>query len=444
MVRRVAICSVQIGRQHESRCAEAKRSRRVGHEVPQLTHPNSSASTAGCHHILLRAGDSLQLGLRSIIGDNASVNMALFIALLASLAGVVLLWLTTFVALSISTTVQRHLFYAHKAPIWWRQKLLVPESFGFCRHQVVPLRIPTPGGASLFAWLVAPLGLYAAREDDFLKNPDAGLKILAAGDSKLVIYFHGVAGTVGQTRRTDAYRMAGGTGSWVLAFDYRGFGFSTGSPDETGLIQDALAMIRWARTVGNIPTERIVLLAQSLGTAVVAGALEKLIGQEPDLRFAAVIMCASFMDAPSMFVSYSVFGLPLLAPLNMSPVIKRSFVQTIKDKWQTEKRLEKLVRDFEKLQLTFVAATSDQVSAWRNTEELFYAAIGSVVRDRIGRTEIDEASDSIDLHEGGSAQTWRGGGKVIRKVVMQYGGGSPPSGVGRRALTDSAKVTTAL
>ena len=73
---------------------------------------------------------------------------------------------------------------------------------------------------------------------------------------RLIIYFHGNAGTVGQTRRTEAYRMISSGASemiHVLAFDYRGFGNSTGSPTEEGLIVDAVSVILWAMDVAHIP-----------------------------------------------------------------------------------------------------------------------------------------------------------------------------------------------
>lgn len=63
----------------------------------------------------------------------------------------------------------------------------------------------------------------------------------------------------------------------VLAIDYRGFGDSTGSPSEEGLIRDAKAVWDHVRTHGSREREEgandqgVVLVGQSLGTGVVAG-----------------------------------------------------------------------------------------------------------------------------------------------------------------------------
>jgi len=63
----------------------------------------------------------------------------------------------------------------------------------------------------------------------------------------------------------------------VLALCYRGYGGSTGSPSEAGLIRDALAAYDYA--VARQPAARIVLWGESLGTGVaVALAAERDVG----------------------------------------------------------------------------------------------------------------------------------------------------------------------
>ncbi len=46
----------------------------------------------------------------------------------------------------------------------------------------------------------------------------------------------------------------------TLAIDYRGFGSSTGSPSEEGLLNDAVALAEWAVDVAGIPPSRIVVV----------------------------------------------------------------------------------------------------------------------------------------------------------------------------------------
>ena len=51
-----------------------------------------------------------------------------------------------------------------------------------------------------------------------------------------------------------------------MALSYRGYGGSTGSPSETGLIADAQAAYAFA--TARVPPERIVVWGESLGTGV--------------------------------------------------------------------------------------------------------------------------------------------------------------------------------
>jgi abhydrolase domain-containing protein 12 len=64
----------------------------------------------------------------------------------------------------------------------------------------------------------------------------------------------------------------------VLAIDYRGFGDSTGTPSEEGLIRDAKAVWDYVDMQGGGggrhgggEEKGVVLVGQSLGTGVVAG-----------------------------------------------------------------------------------------------------------------------------------------------------------------------------
>ncbi len=92
---------------------------------------------------------------------------------------------------------------------------------------------------------------------------------------KLVIYFQGNAGALDLRAERFGRLTADGTG--VLALCYRGYGGSTGSPSEAGLIRDALAAYDYA--VARQPAARIVLWGESLGTGVaVALAAERDVG----------------------------------------------------------------------------------------------------------------------------------------------------------------------
>ena len=84
------------------------------------------------------------------------------------------------------------------------------------------------------------------------------------GDKPVVIYFQGNGG--GLNLRAGRFRKVLEQGMGLIAVNYRGFGGSTGSPSEAGLLQDAAATYAFATQ--NYPAERIVLWGESLGTGV--------------------------------------------------------------------------------------------------------------------------------------------------------------------------------
>ena len=365
--------------------------------------------------------------------DAASIIKKVFWGLIAA-GGI---WMGC-VLLSTKAWVQRQVFYAHKVPIWWGQQLDKPETFGFLKNQVTPLRIPTRDGQRLYAWLVTPLRVYARNEFTLTKDASTlseniqdrqAFKLLKNDpNSRLVIYFHGNAGTVGQTRRTEAYRMISSGASdtiYVLAFDYRGFGNSTGSPTEEGLIIDAVSVIHWAMEVAHIAPSRIVLVAQSLGTALACAAANHYICKEPKVEFAGIVLCAAFTNAATVCLNYSVFGrLPLLAPLRWSTTLSTWFARQMVDPWKTSDHLNSLVKKNDFLRLTLIHATSDDVIPSTQTERLFYLAVSAVEDEGLLPQTLNERTTTVDLGEGGRLQSWETDQKLIRQVIVKHGGKS--------------------
>jgi fermentation-respiration switch protein FrsA (DUF1100 family) len=84
------------------------------------------------------------------------------------------------------------------------------------------------------------------------------------GSKPLVIYFQGNGG--GLDLRAHRFGKLAAAGLGVLALNYRGFGGSSGTPSEEGILRDADAAYAFAAT--RVPAERIVLWGESLGTGV--------------------------------------------------------------------------------------------------------------------------------------------------------------------------------
>lgn len=118
-------------------------------------------------------------------------------------------------------------------------------------------------------------------------------------DEKLVVlYFQGNGGALDLRVGRFQWLIADGTG--LVAVCYRGYGGSTGSPNETGLIRDAVAAYDFA--AARYWPQRIVLWGESLGTAVaVALAAERKIGGiilDAPFTSAADVGAAAYPIAP--------------------------------------------------------------------------------------------------------------------------------------------------
>jgi fermentation-respiration switch protein FrsA (DUF1100 family) len=84
------------------------------------------------------------------------------------------------------------------------------------------------------------------------------------GERPVVLYFQGNGG--GLNLRADRFRALIADGTGLIALNYRGYGGSTGSPTEDGLIADAEAVYAFAAS--RYPAERIVPWGESLGSGV--------------------------------------------------------------------------------------------------------------------------------------------------------------------------------
>jgi fermentation-respiration switch protein FrsA (DUF1100 family) len=90
------------------------------------------------------------------------------------------------------------------------------------------------------------------------------------GDSPVVLYFHGNGGAL--RYRVARFQALTADGNGLVALSYRGYGGSSGSPSEAGLIADATAAYAFA--AARYPAERIVLWGESLGSGVAVALAE--------------------------------------------------------------------------------------------------------------------------------------------------------------------------
>ncbi|MGH8597186.1 MAG: alpha/beta hydrolase [Gammaproteobacteria bacterium] len=148
-----------------------------------------------------------------------------------SLACIVAIYVLTIVGLTI---LQRRLQYFPD------RRLVDPAQAGM--SGVEDLRLTTDDGETLVAW-----------------------HIPAEDGHPLILYFHGNGGAL--VDRVPRFRAFAASGYGLLAISYRGYGGSTGSPTEKGLMADGETAYLEARSRG-YDGGRIVLMGESLGTGV--------------------------------------------------------------------------------------------------------------------------------------------------------------------------------
>lgn len=243
---------------------------------------------------------------------------------------------------------------------------------------------------------------------------------------------HGNAGTVAQGWRTDTYRAitAGASNKiHILTVDYRGYGKSTGSPTEAGLITDGITLIKYAMEVARIPPERIVIVGQSLGSAVATAAAEHFV-LEDAVEFRCLVLCAAFSDVPTLMSTYTIGGLvPILSPLRPYPFLSQFFANRIQETWFTFARLANLVRRSKNVNVHLIHATNDYDIPWSHSNTLFHAAANATSAEGLTFKQIDAVKTKVDFGESGWTNFWKtvqedGGRKIIRQDVVKHGGES--------------------
>lgn len=106
-----------------------------------------------------------------------------------------------------------------------------------------------------------------------------------------IVYWHGNGGNLSLWR--DIVAGVHRQGFSILAFDYRGYGLSTGSPSEDGLYKDTDAVVRHFETALHQPAAKVIYWGRSLGATFAAYAATI---SKPD----ALILESAFPDKVSV------------------------------------------------------------------------------------------------------------------------------------------------
>lgn len=244
---------------------------------------------------------------------------------------------------------------------------------------------------------------------------------------------HGNAGTIGAACRPGYLRSlsaADPSKIHIIAIDYRGFGLSSGTPSEAGLIEDGLSAVRFAVDKLGIPTSRIAVLGQSLGTAVTFGVAEALAAQKPPQELAAVISIAGFSDMRELLLTYRAGGLvPILSPLRGYIKVQNFFIKFVTESWDSINRVASLVRNSPNLNLVLIHAKYDIEIPHAHSDALF-ARAANTAQKTLGREDITvedvlaERSEKTYGNES-SVALWpeeKSNGRKISRWIVEFGG----------------------
>ena len=154
---------------------------------------------------------------------------------------------------SYTDPIQSEIIYPRNIPVGSRTDVPRPAQYGIEDHE--ELSITTPDGETLSAFLLRPANKSQARP----------VTILA---------FHGNAGNIGH-RLPIGRVLTNDVNCNVLMLEYRGYGLSTGTPNEKGLVIDAQTGIDYIRSRDDLKNTKIVVFGQSIGGAVAIDLVSK-------------------------------------------------------------------------------------------------------------------------------------------------------------------------
>ncbi len=119
-------------------------------------------------------------------------------------------------------------------------------------------------------------------------------------EKPVVLYLHGNGGAL--RNRVARFHALIADGNGLIALSYRGYGGSTGSPTEAGLIADAEAAYAFA--AARYPAERIVLWGESLGSGVA-------VALAAGHRVGRIVLEGSFTSAADVAAAHAYRFLPV-------------------------------------------------------------------------------------------------------------------------------------
>lgn len=230
---------------------------------------------------------------------------------------------------------QTKLIYPSGLPSGARQDQTRPSQYGLPFEE---LWLKTPDGEKLQAW-------YIRKDKASERSP------------LTIVMFQANAGNIAH-RLPLAAILFKQLQCNVFMLSYRGYGLSTGQPNEKGIKVDAQVALDWVKTnLHNDEGQRIVLYGQSLGGAVAIDAAVR-----NSAWVSALILENTFLDIPALIPS-------VLPPA-------RFFTFLCTEVWSSVTRLPQLDRN--KVKVLFLSGAKDELVPSSHMKQLHQICKASV------------------------------------------------------------------
>ena len=214
---------------------------------------------------------------------------------------------------------QNDLIYPRYMPSGARTEVPTPAQFHIDDAESIHLR--TPDGQTLHAYL--------------LRAPTSPLR-----KNITMLLFHGNAGNIGH-RLPIGKVLSQNLGCDVFMLEYRGYGLSTGDPDEDGLTIDAHTGLDYIRERAELKNNKLVVYGQSLGGAVAIKLVE---AEQHKEDIAGVILENTFTSIPAM--------IPMVFPA------AKPLARLCHQLWKSDETLPKITA---KIPFLFLSGLKDEI-----------------------------------------------------------------------------------
>ena len=228
--------------------------------------------------------------------------------------GLIVLFIIIPAIVKLNPRILSEIVFLHRVkwPPWL--DLTQPKFLGLDHTRHLCLQITD--SLSIGMWHVLP---HSRGEPDNVTS-EAEFSSRLQGDEPIILYLHGRAGTRADWHRIALYKVLANAGFHVVPVDYRGFGDSTGSPSERGVVADSISVYRWIKKQST--RAKVLVWGHSLGSSISTNVVQQLCraGDSP---------AGLILEAPFNNLKDAAFNHPFSAIFKLLPWFNFAFVEPL-------------------------------------------------------------------------------------------------------------------